>query len=210
MISGTSYLKVIAVLLITFLLSIVFHELGHVLAARWVGIKSPMIYVWPGYEVFPHMATAYPDAWPKGELAFVRFGASDQVVSSSQFGLVEVMGSGLNFILAIGATGIICTRRLKGFWFYTCLCFAFLSYDLLTYSVFPTVFNLRHLIFWGGDSAEPLVGLTNLGFNPSYALVIIGMLIALQFLLLFRRLFLLGAAENKADRTDRNSRIIPE
>ncbi len=210
MISGASYFKVIAILLMTFLLSVVFHELGHLLAARWVGIESSMVYVWPGYQVFPQPATAYPGEWPKGELAFVRFGASNHVPSSWQFGLVEVMGSGLNSMLAICATGIMCTRRLKGLWFYTCLCFALLSYDLLTYSVFPTVFNLRHFIFWGGDSAEPLMGLTDLGFNPSFALVIICMLVALQFLLLFRRLFLLGAAENKAARADKNSRVIPE
>lgn len=54
-----------------------------------------------------------------------------------------------------------------------CTPFAFLYYDLVTYSLLPTFFDLRHWIFWGGSKAEPLLALSQFGWDHNLAVVFI-------------------------------------
>lgn len=117
--------------------------------------------------------------------------AKHVVTNENQYAIVALMGSVTNLVISFLCISIIYILRPKGMFLIVTVCGALLNYDLLFYSVFPVVFDLPHLIFWGGKTAEPINALTTLGINQYLSLVTIITLSFIQWRFLSRILFLL-------------------
>ncbi|WP_206486549.1 site-2 protease family protein [Thalassotalea sp. G2M2-11] len=203
---------------IIFIFSVLIHEYGHVLGAKFVGVNNLNIYVWPGYELSPNFGRPYDGEWPNNAIGFGIFspeinqnislntdflsGLSSipslniqplkpryQSITKTQHGVIALMGSGLNLIVSIMSILFLYQFRPKGIWYFLAASGSFLFYDILFYTVFPLFLNLPHLIFWGGSKAEPIMGLSSLGVDQNISVTVIVALSILQFFFLSKLLF---------------------
>jgi hypothetical protein len=135
------------------------------------------MFVWPGTQVWP--ISDFGAEFGKGEWggALGRAttecrGVREDVVWQS--GLIKLMGSGTNMILA--------TLSLIGLWMfhpggwlrYFLVAEALLFGDILLYTILPEWFDLPHFFFVGGESPEPLDGAALLGWSrPGFIMTIL-------------------------------------
>jgi hypothetical protein len=54
----------------------------------------------------------------------------------------------------------------------------------LFYTIFPTFLNIPHLLFAGGNVAEPVIALSHMGITPKLSIAAIILLSVLQVLFL--------------------------
>ncbi len=188
-------------------ISIAIHEMGHVVGGKLISVDNLAAYIWPGIELYPDLGSVYEDVWPNNEIAFTQHippsinildysntppwnNSSITLLKKSptefDLNIIKLMGSGLTFILSLIAMLFIYLLRPSG----KVLLFAtfgvLLNYDLLFYSVLPLIFNLPHLIFWGGNTAEPINALSKMYFSKHFWLTVVIIISTLQYLFLYR------------------------
>jgi hypothetical protein len=180
-------------------LSVVTHEFGHAITGQLLGKKNARIIVWPGWQIYPEFDSSRQAEWPKGAIAQTMFvpqnphliienspnhlaqkilfkpavRVSSGSLNEKENGLVLLMGSGLNWLLSVIALCFLMIFKNNKIILIGCTPFVFLYYDLVSYSLLPTFFDLRHWIFWGSNQAEPLLALTQIGVHPNLAVVVI-------------------------------------
>lgn len=161
------WLLILAVFLVTLALvwaaSLVLHEVGHGLAAEAVGGDVIWLRVWPGIEVWPAVGQPVEGAWGTAiaRLAFTT--GTGWGPDSWQDGVISLMGSGTNLILAALALGGLWLFRPRG-WLRLLLVAQVLMFaDLLLYCTLPEFLGLPHYLVFGGSSSEPVDGAAMLG-----------------------------------------------
>jgi hypothetical protein len=180
-------------------LSVVTHEFGHAITGLSLGLNNPSVSVWLGWQIYPELDRSQQVDWPKSGIAQTRFSfynthmrienslayqAQDiqfkptgpvfsVSLSDKENSLVLLMGSGLNWLLSVLALYFLMIFKNNKAMLITCTPFALLYYDLVSYSLLPTFFDLRHWIFWGSNEAEPLLALTQIGVHHNLSVVII-------------------------------------
>jgi hypothetical protein len=190
-------------------LSVVTHEFGHAITGLSLGSNSPIIVVWPGWQIYPEFDSTRQADWPKDVIAQTRFVPQSNYVriensrsfltqkilfkpekpafsvslSATESGLVLLMGSGLNWLLSMLALCFLMIFKNNKSMLITCTPFVFLYYDLVFYSLLPTFFDLQHWIFWGSNKAEPLLALIQIGVPHQLAVGIICGIALIQSLL---------------------------
>ncbi|MCJ8271030.1 MAG: hypothetical protein MJK04_16720, partial [Psychrosphaera sp.] len=181
------------------LFSVISHEYGHVIGSKIAGVENVVAYVWPGYEIYPSIGSHYEGEWPKDTIGLSRrlptaslnmslhyAGNSNvpslnilpkktqpKLLSPSQDSIIKLMGSGLNLLISILSIIVMYRFKPKGMLLVLVTCGVLLHYDLLFYSVFPILFDLPHLVFWGGQLSEPVVALAQLGFNQMLSVTVV-------------------------------------
>ncbi len=155
-------LRFALILALTALIGLLVHETGHGLTAAALGGRFTGLYVWPGVEVWPHPGASFNGKWD-GQIGVATYlPGADWEADDWRYGLVSLMGSGTNFLLAALALGCLWAFRPRGRVRLWLLAETWMFLDLTTYTFFPA-FGLRHFIFVGGTSAEPLEGALRLG-----------------------------------------------
>jgi hypothetical protein len=171
-------------------LTILVHEAGHSITAEVVAGLDSRMYIWPGYELYPDFGSRYRSAWPNTP-AFVTVLQTSDAAYMLRLHYYEnyilFMGSGLTQLVSLLSLCVMTLVRPKGILLWLLVSGSVLHYDMFTYTVFP-LFDLKHLIFWGGSVSEPLLALGRFGV-PQYVAVpaIIGLSL-LQFFWLYRLL----------------------
>jgi hypothetical protein len=117
--------------------------------------------VWPGVQIYPHLGLPYEGEW--GTAIAKTSYAITQDWAAWQDGLVLLMGSGVNLLLAALALGSLWLARPRG-WLRTLLIAQALMYeDILLYVLLPELLGLRHYVIFGGSKPEPVNGAELLG-----------------------------------------------
>ena len=170
---------------------VVTHEAGHAGAAKLLGGIDSTIYIWPGYEIYPDIGKKHPSPIHIKGLGFTELVPSTDVRVWMQVNRYEnymlFMGSGFTQLLSILSLCGMALARPQSTLRWLLLPGALLHIDMLTYTVFP-LFNLPHLVFWGGINSEPLIALARFGIPQYWAVSAVILLSALQFLWLYRLL----------------------
>lgn len=138
--------------------------------------------------------------------------AKQAVTSEIQYALVALMGSVTNLVISILCLLLLYIFKPKGILLVVGVCGALLNYDLLFYGVFPIVFDLPHLIFWGGNTSEPIIALVTLGINQYLSLVTIIALSLIQWWVLYRILsssFVSNRINKGVNKRANNFHILP-
>lgn len=152
--------KLIGILLLVALLAVAglaAHEGGHGLAAIALGGWVERFTVMPGIQVYP---TLEPYPWD-GNIGTTHYEVPG--LTPRQAGFIALMGSGTTALIAAAAAALLTFFRPRGSGRVVLLTIAATwPFDIVTYSVFPSI-GLRHLIFFGGYSTEPLDGALALG-----------------------------------------------
>lgn len=196
---------------------VILHETGHAIGAILVGLDTPKIYIWPGIELYPDVANKYVGNWPKAALGltelpspqvsrlFIVFN-DENVIITPQPQLVNVlpvlslasyrpeyaaivglMGSGLTLIISVVCLGLLMVREVSG-WQRSILIIGALFYlDFVAYCILPGVFNLPHLVAFGGTQPETVDALVALGFPRILVFLLCIMLAALHTRLLMHQ-----------------------
>jgi len=155
--------------------SLVLHEMGHGLTAQALGGQIVWLRVWPGLEIWP--APGQPSEGPWGT-AIMRLGyttGQDWGTDSWQDGVVGLMGSGANLLLAALAIGSLWLFRPRGWPRLLLMAQALMFADLLLYCTLPEFWGLPHYLVFGGDHAEPLDNAELLGC-PRWAFILLAVL----------------------------------
>lgn len=208
----TKVLKVIAIVLflpLTFILSVFVHEYGHAISAHALGYEGFRFYIWPGYEIAPQLGNKYPQEWPRNAIAFGHYSPKKfdldvaydealgrftlttklsanqpQKLTHLQEGIIGLSGSALNLMIAILSVLLIRHFRPQGVSLYVLRIGSMLFYDILTYTIFPVFFNTKHLVYWGGSEAEPVIALAKLGIPEEVSIAaIVSICLLLSFAL---------------------------
>lgn len=137
--------------------NLLLHEFGHCLTLDIVGGRCGGVYVLPGVQVWPlsEFGTAAEEPWDN---YFGRTVYAEPAPGPFEEGLVSLMGSGSVAIIstfALLALGII---KLKGWPGVILLIQSLFFLDIVTYTILPHFFGLRHFFLWGGTTPEPLDG----------------------------------------------------
>ena len=161
------------------------HEAGHAITGKVLGVGNPNVYFWPGYEIYPNFGKSLPStSWPKKSLAFVIFNPQNEFQTDSQKktvnGIVGFMGSGLTYIVSVVCLLLLWYFKPAGVMHWFLFLGALLFYDILFYSVFPTFFDLPHLVVFGGNIAEPILALEKLGLAQWTTIPLVLLSCALQ------------------------------
>ena len=151
------YLVVFGVLLAV---SIPIHEAGHAITTVVLGGTVNALYVFPGIEVLPDLGKRYEGTWPGWGMWLDT--ESGPNWGNREEGLVWLMGSGINLLLAVAALIAFLTLKPSGIWKVILIAESLMFLDILLYTVLPQ-FGLRHGIILGGDYPEPLYGAEMLG-----------------------------------------------
>lgn len=185
---------------VLFSITIVLHELGHVVGG--INCEAGQIYItiWPGVQLFPwqgHGANVI--SWASDDLAAVTFLHARQALfvtfqmTNNPFDLVPrvyfidsnpinpealspivtLLGSGTTYLVSVLCLFILYFKKPSGLGFKVLMCGALLYWDLLLYCVMPTVFGLPHLILVGGDTPEPLISLVQIGIAKPIAITMV-------------------------------------
>jgi len=150
-----------ATLALVWIVASIIHEAAHGLTAEIVGGKCLWISVWPGVQLYPHPGQHYEGEWGTS-IAKTSY-ATTPDWAPWQDGLVLLMGSGVNLLLAALALGSLWLFRPGG-WLRTLLIAETLMIeDILLYVLLPELFGLRHYVFYGGSKPEPVNGAELLG-----------------------------------------------
>jgi hypothetical protein len=137
------------------------HELAHGLTAAAVGGKFLWCAVWPGIQVWPHPGQAYEGEWGTS-IAKTAY-ATGPRWEDWQDGLILLMGSGVNLLLAALALGSLWLFRPRGWLRALLIAETLMLEDILLYAVLPELFGVRHYLFFGGSTPEPVNGAELLG-----------------------------------------------
>jgi hypothetical protein len=176
--SWRNRLRTIAIFLTTLLLIWIvasfIHELGHGLTAEILGGRFLWFYVWPGIQIYPHLGQPYDGEWGTS-IAKAAY-AVTQDWADWQDGLVLLMGSGVNMLLASLALGGLWLYRPRGWLRYPLIAEALMYEDVLLYVIFPELFGLRHYLIYGGSKPEPVNGAQLLGCpRPLFVVLILAL-----------------------------------
>ncbi len=163
------------VLALTALCGLLIHEAGHGLTAAALGGRFTGLYVWPGVQVWPHPGQPYPRAWEGWFGVATYLPGKTWEAGGWRFGLVSLMGSGTNFLLAVLALGLLKKRRPQGKARVFLLAEALMFLDLTTYTLFPLL-GWRHFVFFGGRTPEPLAGALQMGIPAAVFVPLVGAL----------------------------------
>lgn len=165
--SSSSRLRPILAFLVTFslvwLASSLVHELGHGLTAQLLGGKLVWLSAWPGVQVWPNPGQPYEGEWGTAIAKLAYTTGQDRGTDGWQDGLVWLMGSGTNLLLAALALGSLWLFRPQGWLCYLLIAQAMMFEDILLYAIFPELFGLPHYIIFGGSKPEPVNGAELLG-----------------------------------------------
>jgi len=131
------------------------HEAGHAITTVALGGTVSAVYVYPGIEVLPDLGNRYEGRWPGGGAVIAGEGPPDW--EDWEWGLVRLMGSGLNLLLAMAALIVFLVLRPSGLWKVILAVESLMFLDILLYSVLPRL---------GGHVSEPVRGAEMLGINP--------------------------------------------
>jgi hypothetical protein len=139
------------------------HELAHGLTAQALGGTFVWLDVWPGIQVWPHPGQRYEGDWGTS-IAKTCYGLGpDWQEGGWQEGLVWLMGSGSNLVLAALALGGLWWLRPLGWLRPLLVAETLMVEDILLYVVLPEFFGLRHYVIYGGRRPEPVDGAAMLG-----------------------------------------------
>lgn len=176
---------------IGFGLSVISHELGHALGAKIIGSNVYFIHIWPGYELIPKLGKPVTYDWPIDSIATIQirseigsqpklFGSSVTLSDNLAQAIVSFLGSGTTWVISLICLAVLKFFKPQGIWFALFLTGAFFYYDILTYSIFPHFLDLPHLIYIGGNFAEPLLALSYLGMSQNLSAAVIVTLCIVQ------------------------------
>ena len=118
MTSVRDWLPKLVVFLITltlvWLASLLLHELGHGLTAQALGGSIVWLRVWPGIEVWPSPGGPVEGEWGTAIARLAYASGQGWARDGWQFGLVQLMGSSTNLLLAALALGGLWLFRTRG------------------------------------------------------------------------------------------------
>jgi hypothetical protein len=186
------------ILMVVFFLSVLIHEMGHALITKSVGYNIDKIYIFPGYQLYPKFGDEFIGEWPHGQIAFtqIRLGTIFESIPIKEQiellengwrpALIQLMGSGLTWFVSVMC--LITLRFLKpwSILFYLMLVGSVFYYDIVFYVIFPYYFEVPHMVFWGGDTSEPVVALNKLGLDMGISAVLILLICSIQTIYLVR------------------------
>jgi hypothetical protein len=113
---GLGRLRAITVFVVTLLLvwvvASLIHEMGHGLTAEVMGGRFLWFAVWPGIQIYPRLGQPYEGEW--GAVIAKAAYAAPQNWEEWRHGMVLLMGSGVNLLLAALALGCLWLLRPRG------------------------------------------------------------------------------------------------
>lgn len=153
------------------LVGLFIHELGHGITAEVLDGEFKGLYVFPGVQIWPNLGERYDGEWG----AYVGRADTDpgKEWGERKEGLVWLMGSGANLVLAMMALVSLWVFRPRGWLSQLLLAEALMYVDILLYTILPEWFGLRHWFFFGGRCPEPLDGAELMGFPRGMFVVLI-------------------------------------
>src|SRR5574341_459947 len=174
-----------AILAILWVFGIILHEMGHGLTAMLFGGTIGAIYLYPGFEIYPHFAqTIYQPGYHYfGSITFGRPGGFEDW----QDGWITLMGSGSTLLVSFAAHGLL--WRLKPVRLpprYTLIALSLFYLDMVSYTLTGPL-GLPRAIVLGRSavSPEPLDGAVRLGISPEvFILFNIAILVVLTYSLI--------------------------
>jgi len=157
------------------------HELSHGLTAQALGGRFNWLSVWPGIQLWPHLGQPYQGEWGTA-IAKISYTTGPGWTSQGwQEGLVWLMGSGINLLLAGLALGALWLFRPQGWLRYPLMAEVLMLEDVLLYATLPELLGVRHYIVFGGRRPEPVDGAAMLGC-PRYVFVLLTIVISAMML----------------------------
>jgi hypothetical protein len=157
------FVAFIATLVGVWIVAALVHELAHGLTAQALGGHFAWLYLWPGIEVLPRPGRFYQDEWGTS-IAKTAYGLGpDWQEGGWQEGLVWLMGSVSNLVLAALALGGLWRFRPSGWLRRLLVAETLMVEDIFLYVVFPEYLGLRHYVVYGGVRPEPVDGAAMLG-----------------------------------------------
>ena len=163
-----------------FVFSVIIHESGHLITAELLGKSNNTLYVWPGIEIYPQFSTELTRDWPDSSLSILYAfpkpeinGIIDLSDWRRTLGIIKLMGSVSTLIVSMLSILILLVFRPIAPIRNALLVGSFFYYDILTYTVFPHFFNLKHLIVIGGSDPEPITALKAIGFSTANSIQLI-------------------------------------
>jgi hypothetical protein len=179
--SSRGHLRTVVVFLgilgLVWIVATLVHELAHGLTAQALGGKFNWLYVWPGIQIWPRPGQAYDGEWGTSIAKLAYTSGPSWGSDSWQDGLVELMGSGANLLLAALALGSLWLFRPQGWLRYLLIAETLMIEDILLYSTVPELFGLPHYFVCGGSKPEPVDGAELLGC-PRHLFVILIVLVS--------------------------------
>jgi hypothetical protein len=176
-----NHLRTIAVFLVTlgmvWIVASFVHELSHGLTAQVLGGKFNWLYVWPGIQVWPHPGQPYDGEWGTSIAKLAYTTGQGWGSDSWQDGLVRLMGSGTNLLLAALALASLWLFRPQGWPRRLLIAETLMLEDILLYTIPPELFGLPHYFIFGGSKPEPVDGAELLGC-PRWVFVILIVLVS--------------------------------
>jgi hypothetical protein len=170
-----SLLVFVLLLALVMVLSTLIHELGHGLTAEALGGEFISIDVYPGFQIWPDFGKPFEGGWDHQiALMYYRYGPSWQD-GNWRDGLVQLMGSGINLLLATFALVLLRVFRPKGLFKLLLAAEALMVFDIVFYTFLPLI-GLRHLFFIGGANPEPLGGALKMGIPQPVFLLFVGVI----------------------------------
>jgi hypothetical protein len=169
----------VVTLVLVWVASLLLHEIGHGLAAQALGGRVVWLRVRPGIELWPAFGQVSGGPWGTA-IAVVGYTTGPGWDENSwQGGVVGLMGSGFNLLLAALALGGLWLFRPRGWLRLLLIAEALMFADLLLYCTLP-LFDLPHYLVFGGDFPEPLVSAGALGLSRWAFLPLVGLVSALM------------------------------
>ena len=108
---------------LVFFSSVILHEFGHVVTAEILGYDVHIVYIFPGYQLYPDFGATFVGEWPTGRVAYteVRSGTVFEAVPSNvqlelqmsdwRIACIKLMGSGFTWLISV--IRLIAIRFLK-------------------------------------------------------------------------------------------------
>lgn len=157
---GIAFLLILA---LVWTASLILHELGHGLTAQALGGNFTWLRVWPGIEVWPSPGRPVEGDWGTAIMRLAYTTGPGWGPDSWQDGVVSLMGSGTNLLLAALALRCLWWFRPRGWLRLLLVAQALMFADLLLYCTLPEFLGLPHYLVFGGSSIEPVDGAEVLG-----------------------------------------------
>jgi hypothetical protein len=157
--------------------SLLLHELGHGLTARVLGGNIAWLRVWPGIEAWPSPGQAVEGEWGTAIMRLAYTRGPGWGTDGWRDGVVRLMGSGTNLLLAALALGSLWLFRPRGWLRLLLIAQALMFADLLLYCTLPEFLGLPHYLVFGGSIAEPVDGAASLGC-PRWGFILFAVLVS--------------------------------
>ena len=159
--------KFFFMLLLVGIFALFVHEMGHCLTAQALDrCRCTGMFVWPGTQVWPFsgFGDQYDNDWGSALGRASNDCGEKWGYESWQNGLIKLMGSGTNLILATISLISLWMLRPRGWLRYFLIAEALLFGDILLYTILPVWFCLPHFFFFGGELPESVIGAELLGW----------------------------------------------